>query len=189
MSGRPDDDWTKLKICAVGEEAVGKTSLIRRFVADTFDGEYMRTMGTLISKRTVEGEGPEGRPMTVDVVIWDIMGKRTFSDLLKGAYFREAKGVFAVCDITRRETLSALHGWFLKFRSEVGLAPAVVMANKVDLPGPARVTAEEIEKVGGTYGAPFFLTSAKTGDKVSLAFEELIRAILQRRARKRRETA
>ncbi|MFQ6013230.1 MAG: Rab family GTPase [Thermoplasmata archaeon] len=173
------DASTKVKVCAVGEEAVGKTSLIRRYVADTFEEEYTRSIGTLLSKKTIKVEDAEGHPVKVDAVIWDIMGRRSFTDLLKGAYFQRARGVFAVCDITRRQTLGALHGWLVKFRSAVGLAPAVIMVNKSDLHGKARISEKDVMKIGKTYGAPHFLTSAKTGRNVSEAFESLMREILR----------
>ncbi|MEE9164539.1 MAG: hypothetical protein V3U17_07105 [Thermoplasmata archaeon] len=105
-----------MKICALGEEAVGKTSLIRRYVADKFEGPYTRTIGTLLSKKTVKLEEPEGKPVKVDAAIWDIMGRRSFPDLLQGAYFHRAQGAFAVCDLTRRDTMEALQVGSLRSR-------------------------------------------------------------------------
>lgn len=169
----------KMKVCAVGEEAVGKTSLIRRFVADAFDGEYIRTIGTLISKKTVEVQRPDGTPVVVDAVIWDIMGRQGFMDLLKEAYFYRAHGVFAVLDLTREDTLDALHTWLRGVYHAVGQIPLVVLANKADLGEASEVTREMVTEFAEAYDAPFFLTSAKTGEHVGEGFAALIRLALE----------
>src|SRR5438309_8232469 len=77
----------KFKICLVGEEGVGKTSLIHRFVSGAFDVSYIRTLGAVVSKKTVALGTLHGRPVQVDMMILDIMGKRTFLQLFKEAYF------------------------------------------------------------------------------------------------------
>ncbi|MFQ5553049.1 MAG: Rab family GTPase [Thermoplasmata archaeon] len=183
MSEASSKARAKMKICAVGEEAVGKTSLIRRFVDDVFEGEYIRTLGTLLSKKTVEVEGPEGRPTVVDVLLWDIMGQRGFMDLLQDAYFYNASGIFAVLDITRKESLEALHGW-LKGVFETAESPSVIiLANKSDLQDQGEVLEEDLATLGEAYDVPFYLTSAKTGDNCNLAFEDLIRLALERGGR------
>ncbi len=171
----------KLKVCTVGEEAVGKTSLVRRFVADKFDGDYIRTIGTLISKKTLELEDPMGEPVEVDAVIWDIMGRQGFMDLLKDAYFYKANGVLAVCDMTRRETMEALHGWLKGVYNAAGPLSTIVLSNKSDLKGQLQIKEEDMVEMSEFYSAPYFMTSAKTGDNVYSAFESLIRSILQQR--------
>ncbi|MFQ5986249.1 MAG: Rab family GTPase [Thermoplasmata archaeon] len=180
MRRTPGLSRKKLKICALGEGMVGKTSLIRRYVADKFEGDYTRTVGTLLSKKTLKLEEPGGHSVKVDAVIWDIMGQKGFVDLLKGAYFKEANGVFAVCDVTRRDTLEALHGWLFKVKSAAGNVPSVIMANKSDLLDRSQVRKKDLMKMSETYGSPYLLTSAKTGSNVPRAFESLVRAVLQR---------
>jgi small GTP-binding protein len=170
----------KMKICAVGEEAVGKTSLIHRYVADKYEDDYIRTIGTLISKKTIEMEGTKGEPAVVDAVIWDIMGRRGFMDLLRDAYFYRANGVFAVLDRTRKATLEALHGWLEGVSNAVGKLPIVVLANKDDLKKEANVTKKDIKAFAQDWDATPFMTSAKTGKNVGDAFQELIHAAYER---------
>ena len=92
----------KVKVCLVGEAAVGKTSLIRRFVLENFDDKYIQTLGTKVSKKELSAPNvdPSG-DMKIDMTIWDIMGQKGFRELLKEAYFYGAKGILAVCDSTR----------------------------------------------------------------------------------------
>ncbi|HLE46260.1 MAG TPA: Rab family GTPase, partial [Thermoplasmata archaeon] len=102
----------KMKICLVGEAAVGKTSLIRRFVLDDFDDKYIQTLGTKVSKKELTLPSSVGdSELKVDMTIWDIMGQKGFRELLKDAYFYGAHGALAVCDVTRRGTLEDLRGW------------------------------------------------------------------------------
>ena len=87
----------KTKICLVGEAAVGKTSLIRRFVQDEFDDRYITTLGAKVSKREMTFDLPDkGSKLQMDMTVWDIMGEKGFRDLLKEAFFHGAKGVLAV---------------------------------------------------------------------------------------------
>ncbi|MFQ5885522.1 MAG: hypothetical protein ACE5IO_10540, partial [Thermoplasmata archaeon] len=70
-------DRMKLKVCLVGERAVGKTSLVRRFVQDEFDDRYIRTLGTKVSKKKLKVErSDEDREYHINMTIWDIMGEK-----------------------------------------------------------------------------------------------------------------
>lgn len=158
---------------------MGKTSLIRRFVADRFDDRYSQTVGTLISKKTLDIRGTGGRSARIVAMVWDIMGRRGYMDLLKEAYFDRARGVFAVCDLTRRETLEALPDWLAGVRKAVGEVPVVVMGNKEDLVEEREVSADELQAFAESQDAPAFATSAKTGETVSLAFVGLLKAIFR----------
>src|SRR2546426_7045042 len=68
----PESKTFKFKICLVGEEGVGKTSLIHRFVSGAFDESYIRTLGAVVSKKTVALGSMQGRPVQVDMMILDI---------------------------------------------------------------------------------------------------------------------
>ncbi len=167
----------KIKICLVGEEAVGKTSLIRRFSTGQFDESYIRTLGAVVTKRTVKLKEPDGRDVNVDMVILDIMGKRTFMQLFKDAYFSGARGILAVFDLTRKSSLKDLVTWISSVRETVGPIPVVALANKVDLAERQEVRDEDIEQVLGSLKIPVVRTSAKTGENVEDAFLGLAKAI------------
>ena len=172
----------KLKICFVGDEAVGKTSLVRRFVTGLFDEVYIRTLGAVVSKKTVSLDGRAGRPLQVDMVILDIMGKRTFMQLFKDAYFSGARGVLAVCDLTRKETLLGLKAWINGVRETVGPVPVFVLANKKDLRERIEVSDADLEDVLAGYNVHILKTSARTGENVEEAFTGLAKDIAQKDA-------
>src|SRR5712691_8911159 len=86
----------KVKVCLIGEAAVGKTSLIRRFVLDNFDDKYIQTLGTKVSKKELVSPSPDASgELKIDMTIWDIMGQKGFRELLKEAYFYGAREILA----------------------------------------------------------------------------------------------
>ena len=179
----PDVQRIKTKVCLVGEAAVGKTSLIRRFVQDEFDDRYITTLGAKVSKREMAFDVPGGKPqIQMDVTIWDIMGEKGFRDLLKEAFFSGAKGVLAVCDLTRYSTLKELDDWVRSVFRVVGEIPVVYAINKVDLRDEVMILygEKEIEQAARSFEAPFLYTSAKTGENVDFLFRRLGSMVLQR---------
>src|SRR3989337_1605642 len=137
----------KAKVCLVGDVAVGKTSLIKRFVQDAFDDRYVATVGTKVTKKTVEVAW-KGAPATLDMMVWDIMGEKGFRSLLRDAYFEGAPGVLAVCDVTRKDTFYDLNSWVTMVRKQIGSVPIVFLGNKSDLAERIVVTEEELARLG-----------------------------------------
>ncbi len=169
----------KFKICLVGEEAVGKTSLIHRFVSGAFDESYIRTLGAVVSKKTVNLGSVDGQSMQVDMMILDIMGKRTFLQLFKEAYFHGAKGILAVFDVTRKQSLRDLTKWIDGVRDSVGPIPVYVLGNKIDLKDRRETAEEEAIQTLASYECPILYTSAKTGQNVEQAFQGLAKTIVE----------
>ena len=166
----------KVKVCLVGDVAVGKTSLIKRFVQDEFDDRYIATVGTKVTKKSVEVVW-KGAPATLDLMVWDIMGEKGFRALLREAYFEGSHGVIAVCDLTRKDTFYDLNNWVQMIRKQVGGVPIVFLGNKMDLGERTVVTREELARMGSIHDATHFLSSAKTGAGVNEAFQALADAI------------
>jgi small GTP-binding protein len=172
----------KVKVCLVGEAAVGKTSLIRRFVLDNFDDKYIQTLGTKVSKKEISIKGEASGEMKIDMTIWDIMGQKGFRELLKEAYFYGAKGILAVCDSTRRKTLEDLDDWIEGVYSVTGRIPIEFLANKVDLKDQAQITEDDLVQAAKAYDSPFHFTSAKMGVNVEIAFQSLAERIARERS-------
>lgn len=164
----------KSKLCLVGEKGVGKTSLIRRYVLDTFDDKYITTIGTKITKKEVVVSRAElDTEVLVDMTIWDIMGEKGFRQLLKDAYFFGANGVLAVCDITRKKTLNDLDEWVDGVENVVGKIPIFVAVNKTDLTDEAQFSLKEVSQMAKAFDSEFLYTSAKTGEGVEECFKKL----------------
>jgi len=179
----PEVQRIKTKVCLVGEAAVGKTSLIRRFVQDEFDDRYITTLGAKVSKKEMAFDvADRDVKIQMDMTIWDIMGEKGFRDLLKEAFFHGAKGVLAVCDLTRYSTLKELDDWVQSVFNVVGEIPVVYAVNKIDLKDEVMILYgdKEIEQAARAFEAPFFYASAKTGDNVEFVFRRLGSMTLQR---------
>src|SRR4030042_1643931 len=86
----PDEDRpraVKVKLCLAGEPAVGKSSLIKRFVLDMYDDRYIATLGTKVTKKTVTLVDLDGGEVKADLIVWDVMGTRSIRDLLREAHY------------------------------------------------------------------------------------------------------
>lgn len=176
-------DGYKAKVCMAGEPAVGKTSLIRRFVVGTWDDRYIATLGTKVTKATVRVREPKAvSDVPVDLILWDVMGTPSIRDLLKEAYYRGAKGILAVFDLTRPETLGALDGWASSIGSVTGRLPIHVVGNKADLEAERRVSEPELVRFCESRGWEWSYASAKTGDGVVAAFEATARLLVAARS-------
>jgi small GTP-binding protein len=169
----------KVKVCLVGEKAVGKTSLIRRYVLNMFDDRYITTIGTKVSKKEVTLYQPEDDiQIRMDMTIWDIMGEKGFRELLKDAYFYGANGVLAVADLTRRKTLDELDDWVDGVMRVCGRVPTVIAVNKADLMNQTQFDEKEVGQVAKAFDSHYVYTSARTGQNVEEAFKLLAEAVL-----------
>lgn len=183
----------KGKICLLGDLAVGKTSLIRRYVLDTFDDKYITTIGTKVTKKRLDIELPEqGKEVDLTLLIWDIMGQyqerlsSTISQfdryIPQQNYFYNSKGAIIVSDLTRKSTSESIKVWTSSLFEVTGEVPVIVIGNKNDLKDKHEVKKEELAKIAKKYNAPTFLTSAKTGYNVEKMFyhigEQLVKACL-----------
>jgi small GTP-binding protein len=160
-----------IKLCLLGDGAVGKTSLVRRFVFDVFDDKYLMSFGTKVSKKSMTVEG-----QTMDLMIWDILGQKSHVALHE-AYYRGAAGALAVCDFTRPETMKNIKSWVGSFRSVVGEKPVLILGNKSDL--EKAYTLVDLREFASSVGCEVLETSAKSGLNVENAFAAIGKKLLE----------
>lgn len=171
----------RAKVCLIGEGAVGKTSLIRRYVLDAFEDGYLETIGAKVSKKAVEiARSHDDVLVRLDMAIWDIMGQQRFRELLRDAYFGGANGVLAVADLTRRETLDELYVWIDRVDRIASQVPIVLVINKADLAERAQFREPDAARAAKAFNAEFLMTSAKTGANVEETFLRLGRLVVKR---------
>jgi small GTP-binding protein len=159
------------KICLLGDFAVGKTSLVRRFVYSLFDDKYISTIGVKVSRKTVVIPRDDD-VVELTMMLWDLAGSEEFSQA-RASYLRGAAGAALVCDLTRPDTLASLQVYADDLLGLNPHARLVLAANKSDLAAQQRLTPEQIEDVAAVLSAPYCLTSAKTGDEVEPLFRLL----------------
>ncbi len=167
-------------IIVIGDGAVGKTSLIRRFVHDEFDDKYLTTIGNKISETKVEIPLEGGGTTDLGLKLWDVSDQRGDRSTQSFA-FERADGGILVCDLLRKDTLRGLEKyWLPNLKAVAGDLPLVFVANKSDLLYGTDysmeelemiiLSADEIEDVVAKYDAPVFRTSALNGENVEEAF-------------------
>lgn len=159
------------KICMLGSFAVGKTSLVRRFVESIYSDVYQTTVGVKIDKKNLAFEGKE-----VSLVLWDIYGEDDYQKM-RWTYLRGASGYLLVADGTRKATLEKAVSLEQKVREEAGVIPFVLVINKSDLVRDWELDPALESQLTGQ-GWSILRSSAKTGEGVEESFALLTRKML-----------
>jgi small GTP-binding protein len=162
------------KICMLGAFAVGKTSLVSRFVTQGFSEKYQATLGVKIDKKSVEVQG-----QAVDLILWDLQGEEDGQQLYL-SYLRGLSGYLLVVDGTRRATLATAVEIHSTVIALVGpQLPFLVLMNKQDLEAEWEVQESDVRELGRR-SWQVVRTSAKTGEDVERAFLLLAAQVMQR---------
>lgn len=159
------------KICLLGDFAVGKTSLIRRYVEGKYDEKYLSTIGVNISRKSVELDNH-----ILNMLIWDLAGGDDFSKLGR-SYLSGAVAALVVCDLTREETITSYQFYTAQMRSINPQVKLLFIGNKSDLETDHCIDIKELTSISTTLGGRFLATSAKTGFQVEEAFRHLAEQI------------
>jgi Ras-related protein Rab-7A len=163
---------TLLKVIVLGDSAVGKTSLMNRYVQNNFSDQYKATIGAdFMTKEVVVDD------RTVTLQIWDTAGQERFRSL-GVAFYRGADCCVFVYDVNETKSFDNLNNWHNDFLSQARLSkpesfPFVVMGNKVDVHrGSSRVISENKARdwCNSRGNIPYFETSAKEDYNVDEAF-------------------
>lgn len=163
---------SKYKLVFLGDESVGKTSIITRFMYDTFDTTYKVTIGIDFVSKTMYLED-----RIVRLQLWDTAGQERFRSLIP-SYIRDSSVAIVVYDITNRASFLNTEQWIEDVRSERGSDVVIMLvANKTDLQEKRQVSAEEGEKRARDWGVMFIETSAKAGFNVKALFRKLALAL------------
>jgi small GTP-binding protein len=168
----------KRKICILGSFAVGKTSLVQRFVNDRFSENYLTTVGISVSQKLMPPvvSEPAGDTVQHSFLIWDIAGLEKFDPVVMN-YFRGASGALAVGDLTRPETVDNLETICNKFLSVTPKAALVTIGHKCDLVDGRPDSLSGFKSFATQFGSELILASSKTGERVDEAFYLLSRKI------------
>jgi len=158
----------RTKIVLLGDQSVGKTSLITRFMYDTFDNTYQATIGIDFLSKTMYLED-----RTVRLQLWDTAGQERFRSLIP-SYIRDSSVAIVVFDITNRNSFLSTTKWIEDVRSERGTDVIIVLVgNKADLSDKRQVTLEEATAKSTELNVMFMETSAKAGHNVKSLFKKI----------------
>lgn len=159
------------KICMLGTFAVGKTSLVSRFVHGHFSDKYLTTIGVKIDKHEMELSGQR-----IELLLWDLNGEDRFQKF-SNSYLRGTEAYLLVADGTRKPTLEAALALHERARSLLGDVPFILLLNKADLIDEWELETHDWAPLE-TQGWTILRTSAKTGMRVDEAFTALAQQLV-----------
>jgi small GTP-binding protein len=173
MSRQPDYNF---KILLLGDAAVGKTSLVQRFVHDRFDSSYLMTIGMEPSEKHVELK--DGTKVALS--IWDLAGQERFR-FIRHTFYKGAKAALIVFDLTRSATLKSIQKWNKEFVENCGSSVVkILVGNKEDLKKEIAVSNKECEDVNKRIKSEYIIhTSALTGNHVDEAFTTIAEILVR----------
>jgi len=161
-----------LKIVALGDWGVGKTSCIKRYTDNTFSNEYKSTIGTSFYVKTLDHTNPSGRRLRIRLVLWDLAGQPSYNEL-RQRYMDGALIGLIIYDVTRPPSFMTVHEWFMKFVAVCPKASVGLVANKVDVKD-RKVPNEAGNMLAEWLDVRYYEVSAKTGENVEQVFNDLV---------------
>ena len=116
-----------VKVGMVGDSQVGKTSLMVKYVENTFDEDYIQTLGVNFMEKTIAVRGNE-----ITFTIWDLGGQREFISMLP-LVCNDAFAILFMFDLSRKSTLVSVREWYRQVRNYNKTAKAILIGTKYDL--------------------------------------------------------
>eukprot|EP00698_Gefionella_okellyi_P005699 TRINITY_DN15164_c0_g1_i1.p1 TRINITY_DN15164_c0_g1~~TRINITY_DN15164_c0_g1_i1.p1 ORF type:complete len:231 (-),score=27.15 TRINITY_DN15164_c0_g1_i1:220-891(-) len=163
---------SKYKLVFLGDQSVGKTSIITRFMYDTFDNNYQATIGIDFLTKTMYLED-----RSVRLQLWDTAGQERFRSLIP-SYIRDSSVAVIVYDITSRASFLNTSRWIDDVRTERGSDVIIALVgNKSDLSSARQVAVEEGEAKAQENNMMFIETSAKAGVNIKALFKKIAQAL------------
>lgn len=162
----------KYKLVFLGDQSVGKTSIITRFMYDKFDNTYQATIGIDFLSKTMYLED-----RTVRLQLWDTAGQERFRSLIP-SYIRDSSVAVVVYDVANRASFLNTARWIEEVRSERGNDVIIMLVgNKTDLVDRRQVSIEEGDAKAREFGVMFIETSAKAGFNIKALFRKIAAAL------------
>jgi small GTP-binding protein len=168
--------YFEFKILLVGDPAVGKTSLMQKFVENRFDREYKPSIGVDFAYKNLEVGEKVAR-----LIVWDVASQERFTPY-RSTFYQQTNGALVVFDLTRPETLEGVENWMRELKQFTGDTPVVLVGNKADLDKKRKIRQTDVQPWIERYGlAGYVETSAMNGRGVAEAFQTLSAAIVAKR--------
>lgn len=163
-----------LSLLTIGNQEVGKTAILSKFIDNTFMQKTVRTTSQefRVVERTIKIDNEDVKQK---VKIWDSSGQERFRSIVISSA-KNTNGIFLVYDVTSQKTFDDLQGWIQSIEEAKDLKtfPFIIMANKIDLEEQRVISHEQGKAFAESKKMPYFETSAKTGQGLNEALDYLI---------------
>ncbi len=163
------------KIVLVGDQFVGKTNIMSKYLKNEFHEDSKSTVGVEFGSKQFIIENHK-----IKAQIWDTAGQERYKSITS-AYYKGAKGVFVIYDISNKNSFDSIDSWVndVKATADKRLT-VVIIGNKCDLEEQRQITTQEGEQKATKLEAAFFETSALLGQNLDKAFEMMINEIYKK---------
>jgi small GTP-binding protein len=165
------EEFENIKLLVVGDQSVGKSSLILRYTEDSFSNNMISTIGVEFKRKKINIENKE-----INIIIYDSAGNERYTKITKH-FYAGCHGILILYDANNKHTFEGISKWVQTLQIDQSL-DVMVVGNKIDL--EKNVTTEEGKIIAKDYGTLFVETSAKSGLGVNRAFELLIEKIIEK---------
>ncbi|KAG9331530.1 hypothetical protein JZ751_018933 [Albula glossodonta] len=187
FSTMTDGDYDYLiKLLALGDSGVGKTTLLYRYTDNKFNPKFIATVGIdfrekRVSYTSTSPNGTTGKTFKVHLQLWDTAGQERFRSLTT-AFFRDAMGFLLMFDLTSQQSFMNVRNWMSQLQANAYCeSPDIVLiGNKADLADLREVQEKQAKELSEKYGVPYFETSAATGSEVENAVVTLLDLVMKR---------
>jgi small GTP-binding protein len=160
------------KIILLGDGKVGKTSIVSRYLRDTFDEGYIPGTGMVVYPKSLQFSFPN-LVINLKMSICDMCGQKAYGRI-RDTSMTGGQGIIIVGDLARPETISSIDEfWREEVRSTMGILPTVYFGNKLDLVDRGSAPAKLLEATGNKTGTLVILGSAKTGESIKELFDKM----------------
>ena len=164
-----EEDVQHFKIIFLGDQYVGKSSILNRFYQDRFEPDYQATIGLDFHSKNVEINGT-----TIRLLLYDTAGQEKFKSLIP-MYIRDANIIIVVYDISNKDSFIHTEHWVNETKDlKREDAIFVLVGNKIDLDDKRAVSYKEANEYAEEKGFLFHEVSAKTGDEIQELFNKVI---------------
>ncbi|XP_061673954.1 ras-related protein Rab-27B-like [Syngnathoides biaculeatus] len=175
-----------IKLLALGDSGVGKTTFLYRYTDNKFNRKFATTVGIDFREKRlmytgINSDGGMEKNFRVHLQLWDTAGQERFRSLTT-AFFRDAMGFLLMFDLTNHQSFLNVRNWMSQLQANAYCdSPDVVLVGtKADLRTIKEVDTRQARDLGDRYGIPYFETSAMTGLGVDKAVQTLLEMVMSR---------
>lgn len=169
--------YKRFKVLLAGDGAVGKTSILQRFLQDKFIQDYQSTVGVEVFTKDIKYNGGDIATLS----IWDVAGQEQYN-FMRNNFYYGTDGLLLVFDLTRHETFKHMHKWLEEIHSHTGDdVPFILIGNKADLLEEVGEVIDDNEAcdLASQFDTLYLKTSAKTGLHIDNVFHKLTELIIK----------
>lgn len=165
----------QFKIILIGDQGVGKTSLVNRFMGYEFQENYACTINADFKIKSLSMDEETGAELTV----WDTCGQEKFRAMTR-QYFKDAHGIVLVYDVNDDNSFRGLSSWLKEIKNNSNKDVSIVLVgNKIDL-NDRKISKEEANEFAFKNGLIYYETSSKEGINIDTPFESLAKDIIKK---------